>query len=505
MALRLKIDSNETGLSYAEEASLGVLPVTPRWIPLEPNSYEDFGGELTLLARNPINSSRQRKKGVITDLDASGGFNQDFTQTNTTDILQGFMFADLRTKIGSAVDEVSATQYELPDTTGFAADMLVFASGFENTPNNGVKLVTAVDVTGLNVAGLAVEASPPADAKITLVGRRRASGDVSISVTGGFPSLTSTGGGLDTIGLIVGEWVYLGSDTASARFANNVGYARISSIASGAIRFDRTTWTPVTEAGTGKTIELYFGTVLKNELGALIKRRSYQLERQLGAPDTSNPNDFQAEYLVGAIANELTVNVEQADKINIDLSFIAINNDQRTAGEGLKTGTRVVLDESDAFNTSTDFVDMRLFVNSTTTSNPTALFAYLMDYTVSINNNASPNKAVSVLGAFDVTAGTFEVSGEATAYFTTVEAIQAVRRNADVSFFTVIAKDNYGWILDMPLIALGDARLDVEQDEPITLPLTMDAATAVKLNKQMDYTLLWVFFSYLPDAAMPKL
>lgn len=513
MAIRKKIDSNETGAAFAEEV-LGIPGTLPGengeagtavWYPLEPNEYDDFGGEYELLARRPINSSRQRKKGAITDLDAGGGFNQDLTNTNTQRLLQGFMYASFREKMTEAPSEVTATGYVVADETDYLAGALILATGFTNAANNGLKLVTALNSgdSELTVAGLVAEGSPPADASIVVVGYQAAAGDLDVAVTGDFATITSTALDFDDLGLIAGEFVYIGGDTALTAFAGaaNNGFKRIHSIAENALVIDKSVLPMTVETSSTETVRLFFGRVLKNELGDGIVRRSYNLERQLGAPDTDNPGNFQAEYVAGAFGNEAVINIEQADKINIDFSFVGLDHQQRTAADGPKAGTRATIEEADAYNTSTDFNTIRLALFNGSDEAPDPLFAHILDMSITINNNVSVNKAVAVLGGFDVTLGVFEVSAEITAYFSTVEAVAAVRNNRDVTLHACVAKNNAGFAIDIPLTALGDGRLEVEIDEPITLPLTMDAATAIKLNPNTDYTMLWTFFPYLPTVA----
>lgn len=505
MALRKKIDSNETSLYYAREESLGVLPAVPVWIPAEPNEYSDFGGSLTLLARNPINASRQRKKGVITDLDAVGGFNQDFTQTNFHDFLEGFMFAEFREKLNTAVTSVTSNGYAVADGSNFEAGMLLFATNFGDPANNGLKTVTGATTGGVDIDYAVIEAATPG-AKITLVGVVGDAGDISVDMSGTYPRIVSNEYDFEALGIIAGEWIFIGGDNVVNQFddAVNNGFKCVRSVNVGVIEIESSISEMIADAGAGKEIQIFLGRVLKNELGALIKRQSFTLERQVGAPDDALPTAIQAEYIRGAVPNEFTLNIETADKINADVAFVAIDNEQTTSAEGLKSGTRVPLIEADAFNTSSDFASMRLSIRTPGVYAPEPLFAYLTELTLTINNNVTPNKAVAVLGAFDVTAGTFEVGGEGTAYFTTIEAVQAVRNNADVSLYAAVAKANAGWVFDMPLIGLGEASLDVSADEPITLPLSMSAATAAKLNPATDYTLMWVFFDYLPSNANPN-
>lgn len=517
MAILNKIDSNVTGLRYAEEISLKTLNESAAdiWIPLEPNSYADFGGSITTIARNPINPSRQRKKGVVTDLDASGGFNSDVTQTNLQDILQGFFFADLQPKVefGGASEITGVTTG--PETytaasglDAYAVGDLVFATGFTNTENNGLKTVTVATATVLTVAETLVAETPGATAKLVQVGFETAAGDLDVDITGDFATLTTTTKDLTELGLSPGEWIFIGGDTGGAagnQFltpANN-GFKRIKSITTNAIIIDKSTLAMATEANTAELVHIYIGRLLKNQLGTSIVRRSYSLERELGAPDDANPTHKQYEYIDGAIPNELTLNIQTADKLTADLTFVGLDNVQiaHAAPGNERTGTRPALVESDAFNTSSDFSRIKMGVVSTTDETVTALFAFVTDLTITLTNNVSPNKAVGVLGAFEATAGTFQIGGSMEAYFSTVSAIESVRNNADITFDVVIAKANAGIAIDIPLITLGDGRPNVEQDQAIKLPLTMDAATGAKIDPNTDHTLLLNFFDYLPTAA----
>lgn len=501
------VDSNITGLRFAEEESIGVLPTTPVWYPLEPNSYNDFGGQLKTMARNPINPTRQRKKGVITDLDASGGFIQDLTQTGLTRLLQGFFFASLRQKASTAplngaqvpitgVTTLADTYAAASGLGVFGAGDLILASDFSTPGNNGLKHVSSATAAGVVVdTNLVDEPAPPSTACLQKVGLQLASGVASISTASGYPRLVLSAGDPTTWGLIPGEWIYIGGDVVATRFtqAANNGFVRIRAIAATYIEFDKTSGTAVTDAGASKTIQLFWGNVLKNEeTAALIERRSYQLERTLGSDDV----DVQAEYLVGAVPSELSLEVKQADKITTTLSFMAIDNEHRSGTEDVKEGTRPDLLDSPAFNTSSDFSRVKLHQVVAGVSNPDPLFAYFTELTLTLKNNLSPNKAVAVLGAFDMAAGTFEVGASVTAYFAEVAAIAAVRNNADVSLDFAVVKDNAGLLFDLPLVSLGDGRLKVEQDKAITLPLTIEAAVG-----SSGHTLLLNEFPYLPTVA----
>jgi hypothetical protein len=487
-----KIDSNITGLRYAEEVlgTLGVLPGSPVWYPLEPNSYGEFGPQISTTARAPITPSRQRKKGVVTDLDATAGFQNDFVQESLYDMMQGFMYADWREKPNAEPSAVTGTAYTVTTPLGssFASGDLVWAEGFTTPANNGLKVATGSTATTVVVSGLTAEASPPAGAKITKVGAQASSGDVEVDVTGTVVSLTSTTLDFTDLGLIPGEWLFIGGDATATQFdtAANNGFARVLSVAANALVLDRQPGTMVTDAGAAKTIQLFVGHAIKNESDpALIKQRSYQMERSLGSAGF--------EYIKGCVANTMEIKVSTADKVMVDLGFIGIDAEYRTVADGAKTGSRPDVPDQEAFNSSSDFSRLRMLNEDTAAT----LFTYLTELTVTINNNVTPSKAIGTLGAFDVTAGDFVAAGSVTAYFTSVEAIQAVRDNDDISLDFAMVKENAGWVFDIPFISIGDGRPQVEKDTEIKLPITMEGAE----HPTLHHSMMAVSFTYLPTAA----
>ena len=506
-----KIDSNSTGLRYAEETStIGTLPSSPTWYALEPNTYNDFGGQITTVAREPINDTRQIKKGVVTDLDASGGFNNDLATSNLIRLLQGFFYADIREKATTAglndstptaITAVSATDDKYTAASGltiFKVGDLIFASGFTDADNNGLKRATAVTATDVTVnESLVVETSPPTAAKLDQVGFQFGSGEVTIDVTGSLPKLKRTSGtkALTDFGLVPGEFIFIGGDATATKFGNAAdnGFARVKSVSSTEIVFDKTEKTMVADTGASKTIQIFFGNVIKNEnTSSLIKRKTFQLERTLG----EDSDGEMSEYLTGSVCNEFTLNVPTAQKVTADLAFISQGNEQRSGSDGKKSGSRPTLASPDAFNTTSDVSRIKLSKVNSADSNPDSFVAYVLEVKLIINNNASANKAIGTLGAFDVSAGNFQVTGDITAYFNDIDALKSVRDNADVTLDIALVKKNKGLLFDLPLLSLGDGRLKIEKDTPIELPLSLAAAEST-----FEHTLLMNQYLYLPDAA----
>ncbi|WNO48659.1 hypothetical protein [Achromobacter phage nyashin_LB6] len=536
-----KQNSNDSSLHIAEEDCLKQLPGHPDgpnpyglpiWYEMEPNEYSDFGQEVTTAARAPLKANRSNLKGSPTDIDASGGWNTDVTKTNMSRLMQGFMFANMRElpsnvpmnerfRVNFAVGLNSITYDELPAGTTPSRILpqpgsILLMAGNSNPVNNGVFVVQDTDpvtrVATMTAATPTVAEPPNTVATARFVGLSNVGLNKAfeLSVVGGQLHMEaddqqSLPGSLFWLGVRAGTWVFLGGDQAVHRMGGNVGYARVAldwnpnddPADMKRVRFDLTTFTPENHSvGENDPVQVYLASSIANgRTPDEIVRRSYTIRRGLGYDE----NGEQAEYLIGSVPNEFTLNISGQSLLNADLTFVAVEYDTKDGANSEMPGDIIPARSEAAYNTSSNVYAVKLYVYDNATSKPSALFGYLEEGTITISNGVTPDKAVGVMGAFDTSQGNFTVGGELTAYFTTVAAAAAIRNNADVGLYNIFASDNAGFVADIPLLTLGGGRINVVKDEAIKIPLTVNGAQAESLE-----TLSFSYFGYLPDIAMPK-
>jgi hypothetical protein len=498
-------DSNNVGLFVAREASNRVLPGSPIFVTREPNSFSDLGGEYTTLARRPFNPSRQRKKGAIVDLTADGGWNEDVTQNNMLETIEGFCFAAARVKPNSAnVAAVAATDdFTVDSSADFLSGHLLFAKGFANAANNGLHLCNGItDGTHISTASALIDETAEAGQIVQVCGYQFPANDVSISVIGGIARLASAAIDCTTFGFQPGEYVFVGGQAAGNQFGAVLpGYARVKSADADGITLDKTTFNVgAGDDGAGTTLQIFFGTVVKNESDPDdIVKYSHTVERTLGRDEDGR----QSEYIDGYVYNELTWNSPLTDKVNVDIKGVGMTHNTRTGAEGpvsAEVGAAIVAALSeDAFNTASNVYRIRMALLDPATLNPTPLFARITEWKATIKNNVSGNKAQGTLGAFSSTAGSFDVDMEATAYFSHTSGVQSIADNADVTFDAIYAKQNAAIVCDYPLIQNGGGRLNVEMDKPIMLPLKSGA-----FESPFGHTVLFNFLPYVPNVGMAQ-
>lgn len=466
--------------------------VNPVWKLIEPNGINQLGAEITTVPRNPISRNRQRRKGTTTDLDSAIEFEADFTLDHFEDFAESLVFSDF---IGAKVFDPSAT-----DTNSYtvgnigvtlAQNTLVYARGFTNSANNGMKVVNSgATTTDIPVTTALIAETNPANAVVEVAGVRGASGDLQINSAG---NLISTTLNFTTLGLTPGQAIFVGGIASANRFtaAANFGFARIVSIAANLLTLDKKLTTFVTDAGTGKQIDILFGRFLRN---VPVDHTDY-LERSLmfeaAFPNLGAGAATEYEYSRGNFTNNLQFNLPLADKATITASFVGIDTDPATLtrkngastpGEPLKTS---------ALNTSADI--MRLRVTKVDESGLTTDFKSV---TLTLNNNVTPEKVLARLGAAYMNVGNFEVDLESQIVFTDSDVSAAIRNNETVTLDFAIRNNDGAIFVDVPSVTLGGGGREFPLNESVLMNVTSQAFQDGTLGTSIGISL----FPFVPTS-----
>ena len=501
-----RVLTNNVALSYAIEASIGVLPGSPEWELLEPNSISTYGPTISTVARRPISQQRGRKKGTVVNLESSVEFDADLTMDAFSDFAEGFVFSEFANtefdlKSGtvpppavSGTDDftISAASALLAGKvvfTALGARSLVYAKGYTNAANNGLHVLNAdlaATDTVVQVGSTLVSETPGTNASLQVAGVRIGDSDLTLTVSGSTATLVSAADVADwaVLGIQVGQYILIGSPDGSGGAANALkavasndafGYARVTSISGATLNLDKLgTALSASANNTGEgDCDILFGRFLRNvpvTANADDKRyleRSYQFEASY--PDLGGSGVDEYEYAIGNFANEMSLNLPLTDKASVTFAFIGTNTEDITATRKTNAASAVAPLRTTAVNTSSDIVSLTTDVISLASD------VCFKSLTLSILNNVSPENCLGTLGASFVNAGLFEINLEGQLLFTNKEIVNAVKANKTVTFAAILSNDDGAVAIDIPSLTFGGGDREYPVDQSVLVNLTGEA------------------------------
>ena len=505
--------SNSTSVSVAEEASFKVLPLTPAWYQYQPFEMGDIGGEPTLVAPSPFREDQSMDFGRRVDVTASASFQTYLNGLNIYRLLQGFFVSDAAEQVSSHPvngnsDAISAiTTSRITIAAGgdeFAAgDIIVIrgCTGAASANNQRIGVVTGTPTaTSVMVSGTPFVAATTglATATIHKVGVQLASGIASMKVSGTTSTLEVTGTtDFTTHSLIIGQSIHIGGDDPATAFSVS-GYVRIVGIEARKLTFDNPSFTPVADAGTGKTIQLFYPSVLRNRQTELERtKRSYTIERTMGEGETQGSS--QAQYVIGATPSGLSLSFPLAQLATANFTFMPARPTYEASS--LKSGTRYpATSYTDYFNTTDDLALARIATNDAALV-PGDFFGFVSEFSLEQSNNVSLNKAHGVLGGFAASYGDFTVTGSITAYFRTVAALEAIINNQRCQYHAYYGHNRHGFSIDLPLCSVSGGIPQFSKNEPITVSLSLSGAKSDTVGAGFGHVMMFCYYPYLPAAA----
>lgn len=490
-----RVLTNNTGLQVAVEAAgtPGTLPGSPAWEIVERNELGAYGTNISTVARNPISKKRRRQKGTATDKDSNVEMETDLTLSAVEKFLPGFMFSIFKGQAPFSPTAVTSTGYTVASGGALANGLLVYARGFSNAANNGLKLLAGTSTgTEIKTTGLVAEASPPAGARVDLVGVQGASGDIQIDANG---DLIATTLNFTTLGLTVGQFIFIGGNQTAERFAldissgQNFGYARVKAIAAGKLTLDKQNVTFAVDNGSGKTIRVFFGRFVRdvNVDHADFLETTYQFEA--GFPGLGAGGATEYEYSIGNYANEMAFELPLTDKAKLSLGFVGKDTEDPTTSRKTNASAAVSPYLKEAFNTSLDIARLRV-----QKEDETGISTDFKSVTLTLKNNAAGERVLGTLGPKYINYGNFEVDFDAQCLFTDKVVPAAIKANTTLQTDFGLRNNDGAMVLDVASHTLGGG----DREFPVNESVLINTTGAAFEDAVLGYTLGATVFAHIP-------
>lgn len=478
--------SNRTVLSFTKETSNGVRPDTPDWTAIDWNELSVYGASVDTVARTPVNEDLMEYEGTVSDLNSNVDFQTDLTLSSFKNFSEGIFASVWKAQKRFSPTAVTATGYTVASDGDLTENTLIFAKKFQDSANNGLKVVgPGSTTTEVKTSGLVVETSPPTGASITVAGFQGATGDIELDSSG---DLISTTLDFQTLGIQVGQSIYIGGSTIATQFdtATYKGLARVRLVTTNKITLDKRDWTVgAADNGSGKTIQIFIGSFIRNvpQNHSDFLSPSYSFESVIEGMTEGT----QYEYPNGNKVNTVTLDMPLSDKAGISYAFIGMDTPDMSGTQ--ETGNRHSTYDKGALGTTSDFA--RLSIKD---SDLVAYDSAFKNLSIEINRNVSAEKALANLGAIDMNIGTLQVSGTASVILNDSGIVKAAKNNTTTTMDFAMNNDDGALHFDFPSCKFGSAN----KSFPVNESILVDVEIKTFKDDFFGYVFSCTHYPYLP-------
>lgn len=498
MAGMSQVLTEGVNLACVVEATLGAsVPPTTGWFNCQPNNIGAIGSSYKKLARSPISKNRMNQRPILVDEDSKMPWQADVTKSFLDQYLEGIFMSKMKHSGGTASSllvptAVAATSITVGANGALAAGALVYLRG-------ALLQTAALFVVGAGSTGVSVTITGgvaetlPSNATLDVIGvQASTAADIQMDASG---NLTSTTLNWTTLGLNVGQWIYLPTATGGAAFAfataTYTGYARIKAISATKLTLERRSWTVgAADTATGKTIRVFFSRWIRN---VSIDHPDYQQPSfafEITYPNLGGAGVPEYEYALGNLIDSAVFNIPLTSKATVDLSLVGTVTGDPTSARLTGPASAPQNVTNVAVSTSTDLLRMR--VNNVDESGVASDFQSIK---LTLKNNVEPEKQLGTLGAKIMNVGRFEAMVEADVIFSSDQIIVGIHDNRIVAMdFALRNGDGFGCLVDLTSVSIDSGDRKFESNKSVTISSKMSGFQ----DGNLGFVCGMSVFGYLP-------
>lgn len=478
-------DSNRVRVAAIREATLGTTPASPRF-----RTVRDTGEGLTwnpvFFSSNERRSDRMRPDGAKINEEVGGTLSWEQYYPAALSAQSLFMESGIcgtwtetpsRANDGTAdsvITDVATTgggTVTVTSGAAFVAGHLVQQTGFTTAANNTVAKVTTGGTTSYVCSGgsFATEAAPPATARVKVVGIEGASGDITATATG----LASTTMNFVSMGIVVGMWLKVGGSATANKFATAActGWGRVTAVAANAVTMDNlpSGWT--TDNGSGKTIRVFFGDILRNGTSLL----GQTIERTFLGQTT--PTYIRQ---TGMVVDQISTDVVTEAGITGQFTFMGMGGSQSTSL--LSSATYADAPTGTVMTANVSVGEVRIGGASAGTPN------FVRRVTTELTNNLRRKTAVGTVGAVDIGLGSCDVTGTIETYFGSNSLLATAMADTASSLSHRVGSGGQWLVTTVPRVKFTTASANAGgPDQDVVLALNYEASLDTTTNCHIQY------------------